>query len=196
MSKGEATRVAVLDTAVDIAARMGLAGLTIGGLADSVEMSKSGLFAHFKSKQELQLQVLARARDLFIEQVVRPAVAAPRGEPRVRALFEHWVGVTLQGSRVCLFVSASAEFDDQPGPVRDQLVRDHRDFADSVALMFRTGIAEGHFHVDADPYQFAHDLHGVMLVAFHAYRLLGDPLAEQRTRRAFEALIEAARKAP
>ena len=170
-SKGEATRQAVLDEAVGTAARLGLAGLTIGSLASRLELSKSGLFAHFKSKESLQLQVLERARDLFSEEVVRPALKAPRGERRVRALFEHWLRTIIHGGSECLFVSASAEFDDQPGPVRDQLVRDHRDFADSVAQMFRTGIAEGEFRPDADAEQFAHDLHAVMLGFFHACRV-------------------------
>ncbi|MGH3416364.1 MAG: TetR family transcriptional regulator C-terminal domain-containing protein [Actinocrinis sp.] len=193
MTRGEATRLNVLDEAARTAARIGLAGLTIGSLATQVELSKSGLFAHFKSKESLQLQVLSRARDLFIEQVVRPALTAPRGQARVRALFEHWLATSMGGGSECLFVSASAEFDDQPGPVRDQLVAYHRDFADSVAQMFRTGVAEGEFRADADPDQFAHDLHATMLGFFHAYRLMADPRAQGRVRFAFEALIEAVR---
>jgi AcrR family transcriptional regulator len=193
VTKGEATRLAVLDEAVETAARLGLAGLTIGSLAARVELSKSGLFAHFKSKESLQLQVLERARDRFIEEVVRPALKAPRGERRVRALFEHWLAVSRAGGSACLFVSASAEFDDQPGPVRDQLVRDHRDLAESVAQMFRTGVAEGEFRADADPDQFAYDLHSTMLGYFHAHRLLDEPKAEARARHAFETLLAAAR---
>lgn len=193
VSKGEATKQAVLERAAAIASRIGLAGLTIGSLADDTGMSKSGLFAHFRSKELLQAQVLAFARRLFVDQVVRPALAAPRGETRVRTLFEHWLASTKDRSSACLFVSASAEYDDQPGPIRDQLVRDHLDFADSVAQMFRTGISEGDFRRDADPDQFAHDVHGVMLAFFHASRLLDDPAAEVRTRHAFEKLLADAR---
>ncbi|GGS56503.1 MULTISPECIES: TetR/AcrR family transcriptional regulator [Actinokineospora] len=193
MSKGEATRQAVLDQAAATASRIGLAGLTIGTLASSTGMSKSGLFAHFQSKESLQSQVLAHAREKFVDQVVRPALAAPRGETRVRALFEHWLALSRDGGSACLFVSASAEYDDQPGPIRDQLVRDHLDFSDSVAQMFRTGISEGQFRADADPDQFAHDLHGVMLAFFHAYRLLNDDTAETMARRAFDALLAAVR---
>jgi hypothetical protein len=127
--------------------------------------------------------------------VIRPATRTPRGEPRVRALFEHWLGVSRSTNAECLFVSASAEYDDQPGPVRDQLVRDHRDFVESMAQMFRTGIAEGDFREDADPEQFAFELHGLMLGFFHAHRLLGDPQAVERTRRAFESIL-AARRVP
>lgn len=195
MSKGEETRQAVLEQAVAVAARQGLAGLTIGTLAARTQLSKSGLFAHFKSKEALQLQVLAFARDRFVDEVIRPATRTPRGEARVRALFEHWIGTCRDAaSPECLFASASAEFDDQPGPVRDQLVRDHLDCTESIAQMFRTGVAEGDFAPDADAEQFAHDLYGIILGHFHAHRLLGDPKAEDRTRRAFERILDEARK--
>jgi AcrR family transcriptional regulator len=181
--------------AADVASRQGLTALTIGDLAARTRLSKSGLFAHFQSKEALQLAVLAYARDKFTDEVIRPATRAPRGEPRVRALFEHWLEISRHSNAECLFVSASAEFDDQPGPVRDQLVRDHRDCGESVAQMFRTGIAEGDFRpdADADAEQFAHELHGIMLGFFHAHRLLGDPRAEERTRRAFETVLAAYR---
>ena len=190
MSKGEATRQVVLERAVEVASRLGLAGLTIGSLASEVELSKSGLFGHFRSKEALQLQVLAHARQTFTDQVVHPALAAPRGVPRLRTLFERWLVVCRDSAPGCLFVSAAAEFDDQPGAVRDQLVRDNRDLMESISQMFRTGISEGQFKPDADPDQFAFELHGAMLGNFHAYRLMGDPLAEKRTHRVFERLIE------
>ena len=193
MSKGEVTRQTVLAEATEIASRLGLGGLTIGTLAARVDMSKSGLFAHFRSKEVLHLQVLAYARDVFAAEVVRPALNAPRGEARMRALFDNWVGSVNLASG-CLFVSASTEYDDQPGAVRDQLVADHKDLNDAIAQIFRTGIAEGQFDETADPEQFAHDLHGVMLGFFHARRLLDDPRAEYRTRAAFEALLAGVRR--
>ncbi|HEY3873202.1 MAG TPA: TetR/AcrR family transcriptional regulator [Actinocrinis sp.] len=193
MNKGEATRQAILEQAAAVAACQGLAGLTIGSLAERTGLSKSGLFAHFKSKEALQLQVLAFARDRFVDGVIRPATRAPRGEARVRALFEHWIETGRSPGPGCLFVSASAEFDDQPGPVRDQLVRDYWDCADSVAQMFRTGIAEGDFGAAADAEQLAYDLHSIMLGFFHAHRLLGDPKAEDRARRAFERILDDSR---
>lgn len=191
--KGEATRHAVLDSATEIASRIGLAGLTIGSLAAHTGMSKSGLFAHFQSKESLQAQVLARAREQFVDLVVRPALAAPRGESRVRELFERWLGAGRSGASCCLFVSAAAEYDDQPGTIRDQLVGDHLDFVESLEQMFRTGISEGQFRLGADPAQFAHDLHGIILAFMHAHRLLEDPAAEERARRAFENLLAAVR---
>ncbi len=192
-AKGAATREAVLDAAVRIAGRIGLSGLTIGMLATTTGMSKSGLFAHFGSKETLQLQVLARSRDEFVDRVVRPALRTPRGERRVRALFEHWLAVSKEPGAPCLFASASMEYDDQPGVVREQVVRDQLDFAEAVQQIFRTGISEGEFRPDADDGQFQHDLMGVMLGFFHAYRLLGDGAAEARARTAFEHLIAAAR---
>jgi AcrR family transcriptional regulator len=185
--------MAVVAQAAEVAAHQGLGALTIGDLATRTHLSKSGLFAHFQSKEALQLAVLGYARDRFIDGVIRPATRAPRGEARVRALFEHWSAIGRQGQAECLFVSAATEFDDQPGPVRDQLVRDHRDFMDSIAQMFRTGIAEGEFRPDADPEQFAFELHSIMLGLFHAHRLLGDPRAIERTSRAFEAILAAHR---
>lgn len=193
MSKGELTREAIVARGAEVASRIGLAGLTIGSLATRVEMSKSGLFAHFRSKEGLQLHVLAHARESFVTEVLRPALAAPRGEPRVRLLFERWLGCSRSGGPGCLFVSAATEFDDQPGAVRDQLVSDHWDFLDAVAQIVRTGVAEGHFRADLDGSQFASDLQGVMLSHFHAHRLLRDPNAEARARHAFRALLADAR---
>lgn len=194
VSKGELTREAIVARGAEVAGRIGVAGLTIGSLATQVEMSKSGLFAHFRSKEGLQLQVLAHARESFVAEVVRPALAAPRGEPRVRMLFERWFACSRDGSGGCLFVSAATEFDDQPGAVRDQLVADHRDLTDAVTQIARTGIAEGHFRSDLDAGQLAYDLQGVMLGHFHAHRLLRDPDAEARARHAFAALLAAARR--
>jgi AcrR family transcriptional regulator len=149
LAKGAATKDAVLDEAVQIAGRVGLSGLTIGTLASAMGMSKSGLFAHFGAKEALQLQVLVRARDEFSDQVIRPALREPRGEPRVRSLFEHWLKVGTEVGAPCLFASAGMEYDDQPGVVRDEVVRGHIDFAESVQQIFRTGISEGHFRPDA-----------------------------------------------
>jgi AcrR family transcriptional regulator len=194
MSKGIETRQAVLDEAARVASRVGLGGLTIGSLAASTQLSKSGLFGHFQSKESLQLQLLEHTRARFVELVVRPTLAAPRGEPRLRELFRRWLAWdtdALPGG--CLFVAASAEFDDQPGPVRDRLAQDQRDWMDTIAQVFRTGIAEGHFRPDADPGQFAYGLYGTMLAYHHASRLLGDPDAADRADRAFEALLLAAR---
>jgi AcrR family transcriptional regulator len=195
MGKGELTRQAILERAVALASRVGLEGLTIGGLAEELDLSKSGLFAHFRSKEALQVQVLDHAAERFIDGVIRPALAQRRGEPRVRALFDGWLhwerSLPLPGG--CLFVAASTELDDRPGPARDRLVRTQRDWLETIATCFRTGIHEGHFRPTADAEQFAHDLYGVMLAYHHASRLMADPAAESRAQAAFEALLSAAR---
>jgi AcrR family transcriptional regulator len=192
MGKGDDTRLAVLDEAFELARRVGLGGLTIGTLADQTQLSKSGLFAHFKSKEALQIQVLEHARARFEEVVARPTLRVPRGEPRVRALFERWLAWDLEDGG-CPFIAASSELDDQPGPVRDQFVRDQRDSFDMVATIFRTGVAEGHFRADADADQFVQDFCGVMLAVHQRVHLLGDAAAPGRARRTFERLLEDAR---
>jgi AcrR family transcriptional regulator len=188
VSKGEATRETILDAAGELVRTVGFAGMSIGTLATSTRLSKSGLYAHFKSKEALQLEVLEHAKARFLREVVIPAVAAPRGEPRVRAMFENKLRWNSQPGG-CIFVAAASELDDQPGPARDRVVRDQRDWLDSLAQVFGTGISEGHFRADADPEQLAFELDGVMLSYHHCKRLLGDRTAESRARTAFESLL-------
>ncbi len=188
VSKGDQTRQVVLDQAVEVARRLGLGGLTIGALAEQARLSKSGLFAHFRSKEALQLAVLEHARSGFEVAVGRPTVRAPRGEARVRELFDRWLAWdSLPGG--CPFIAAASELDDQPGPVRDRLVRDTRDLFDMISTVFRTGIAEGQFRADADADQFAQDFYGVILAFHHTQRLLSDEHAKERAHRALDALI-------
>jgi AcrR family transcriptional regulator len=192
MSKGAETREAILDTASRLARTVGLGGITIGTLAATAELSKSGLYAHFKSKESLQIEILEHARMRFVAQVLTPALATPRGESRVRALFERWLEWDNQEGG-CIFVAASSELDDQPGPVRDCLVRAQQDWLDSLAEVFRTGLKEGHFRDDVDPEQFAFQLDGVMLSHHMSNRLIGDRRSAERARRAFENLLAQAR---
>jgi AcrR family transcriptional regulator len=191
MRKGEATRREILEHATGLASRIGLEGLTIGRLADDLELSKSGLFAHFRSKEALQVQVIEHAAARFTEVVVRPALAAARGAPRLRALFERW-GRWVKDSRMaggCLFVQAAVELDDQPGPARDLLVTQQRAWLDCIATVVRTGVDERHFRPAEDPAQVAQEVYGIMLGWHHAARLLRDPKAEARAKAAFEALL-------
>jgi AcrR family transcriptional regulator len=191
VSKGEATRGVILDEAGQLARRVGLGGLTIGSLATQTGMSKSGLFAHFGSKESLQIQVVEHSSERFVDEVIRPALKAPRGVPRVRDLFERWLAWdSAEGG--CPLVAASFELDDQPGPVREHLVRVQRDWADTLATVFTSGIGEGHFRPDADPRQFAQDLQGVMLAYHMASRLLADGDAAARARRALDTLLATA----
>src|SRR5439155_2896695 len=164
LRKGELTRQAIVEHAARMASLIGLEGLTIGALAEELKLSKSGLFAHFKSKEALQLQALEFGIGRFVDTVVRPALAAPRGEPRVRALFERWVDwPRASGLAGCMFVALSTELDDRPGAVRERLVQSQRDWLDVIANCVRTGIAEGHFRKELDAVQVAHELYGSML---------------------------------
>jgi len=192
MGKGETTRQAILDRAMTLASQVGLTGLTIGRLAEDLELSKSGLFGHFQSKEALQIQVLEHAAETFVEQVVRPALAEPRGLPRLRALVERWLAWDSSLPGGCVFVAAAAELDDRPGSVRLRLVELQRQWIDFIATSVRRAIDEGHVARETDAVQFAQDLYGIMLAWHHHSRLLGDPVAEQRARRAFEALLVAA----
>jgi len=192
MRKGDTTRQTILDHATELASQVGLTGLTIGHLADDLELSKSGLFAHFQSKEALQVQVLEHAAASFIERVVRPALTEPRGVPRLRALFERWLAWDAALPGGCVFVAAASELDDRPGPVRDRLVDLQRQWVEFITTSFRKAIEEGHVAAEADPAQYAQDFYGIMLVWHHHSRLLGDPAAERRARRAFEALLAAA----
>ena len=192
MTKGEDTKAAILDAAVAIASEVGFTGLTIGQLAEHTGMSKSGLFAHFKSKESLQLETLAWARDRFTDLVIRPTLATPRGEQRVRALFDGWLDwetEALQGG--CVFVTATIEFDDQPGPMRDALVRIQQDWMDFVATVAGTAVSEGDFRAELDTEQLAFTLQSLMLGYHHAARLMRDPKALAHTRQALDQLLEA-----
>jgi AcrR family transcriptional regulator len=194
--KGEVTRSAILDRAVLLATQTGLDGLTIGRLATELDLSKSGLFAHFRSKEALQISVLDAAAARFIEEVVRPTLREPRGEPRLRALFSRWLAWSRSNSGPggCVFVAAAAELDDRPGAVRDRLVALQKDWLEMIGIVFRTGVAEGHFRGDVEPEQFAHDLYAIMLGFHHAARLLRDPRADARSHSAFERLLSSVRR--
>ena len=194
-TKGEETRRNILHSSLAMASRLGLEGLSIGSVAKEVGMSKSGLFAHFDSKEDLQLQVLETGVDHFIRRVVTPALREPRGEPRVRALFENWLTWSRYLPGGCPFIAAAAEVDDKPGPLREYLASSQKDWLAVLAQAARLGIEEGHFRSDLDPTQFGYRLNGVLLAHHHSARLLRDPDAEDRARSSFEELLGSARPA-
>jgi AcrR family transcriptional regulator len=198
MLKGEQTRKEIVGRALEVASRVGLEGVTLGALAEDLGMSKSGLFAHFKSKEALQLEALQELVDRFIQEVVRPALTHPRGEPRVIALFENdlrWIkGSFFRGG--CLLISLSYEYDDRPGPIRDLLVRSQRDWLATLARAARIATEEGHFRPDLDCEQFAYQLQSLNMGYQYNSRLLGDRKAEEQLRGAFEQLMTSSRVAP
>jgi AcrR family transcriptional regulator len=194
MGKGAATRDKILDAAFRLAARDGLQGLSLSQLAGQLGVSKSGLFAHFRSKEDLQLETLKAGATRFEEAVVRPALAEPRGLPRIRRLFDNWIrwskDPSLPGG--CLLMAAATEFDDREGPVRDYLVAVERQLLGSLARSVRIAVEEGHFSRDLDCDQFAFELNALVLGFNHVRRLLRDPKAERQSRAAFERLIRTA----
>src|SRR6267142_507758 len=127
LTKGEQTKAAILDEALQISSRLGLEGLTIGSLAEATGMSKSGLFAHFGSREDLQLAVLEHAAQRYGELVFVPVLKIERGLPRLRALFERWLDWTLASGLPggCIMISAANEYDDRPGPIRDAVIASH-----------------------------------------------------------------------
>lgn len=191
-TKGERTRAAILDAGFRIVSQAGLEGLTIGTLAEATGMSKSGLFAHFGSREELLLAVLGRGQQEFVNVVVNPALAKPRGLPRLRALFTHWVDWTesadLPGG--CPMIGGATEFDDKPGPVRDALAAGQRAWIETLNRAVRQAIEQGQLRSDTDPEQLSFEMFGLALVVHHHRRLLGYQKARARALAAMETLLE------
>ncbi len=194
MTKGDDTRASVLAAALSLASEDGLAGLTIGRLAEKVGLSKSGLFAHFSSKENLQVEILRAAIDRFVAEVISPALKAKRGEARVVALFDRWLAWPHRLPGGCIFSVASVELDDKPGPARDVLVASQLDWIDTFATAARIAIEEGQFRKNLDVRQFAHEAYCLGYGHLMSSRLLRDPKGEARTRAAFARLFAFARK--
>jgi AcrR family transcriptional regulator len=190
-SKGEQTRAAILDEALRVASKLGLEGLTIGGLAEATGMSKSGLFAHFGSREDLQLAVLEHAAQRYGETVLMPALKIERGLPRLRAMFEHWLDWTLASGLPggCIMIAAAAEYDDRPGPIRDAVIANQHRGNAVTRKAVRLAIEEGHLKTDTDPEQITFELLGIVLASHNHRRLLGDKEARTRALKAFEELV-------
>lgn len=195
MRKGNATRSTITQKALALASELGLEQISIGELAKAVGMSKSGLFAHFQSKESLQLHVLDQAAELFTEKVIKPAIKEARGEPRIRALFEKWLAWErasfMPGG--CIFVAAASELDDRPGPLRDHLVSTQESWLSFIAKAAHIAVEEKHFREDLDLGQFAYEFYSLALGYHLLSRLLKDPKAKQRFRNAFEDLLKKSR---
>ncbi|QNM98473.1 TetR/AcrR family transcriptional regulator [Chitinimonas koreensis] len=197
-SKGEATREAILDAAIDLAREVGLSALTIGALAERAGMSKSGLFAHFGAKEELQLAVLRAAQSRFDDEVSRIAFQAPRGLPRLRELFERWLGWAAAQRQPggCLMIAAASEFDDRPGPVRDFLASQQQGWLLGLGRTVQFAVETGELPADTDTEQFAFELFGLILSTHHHVRLLSDSRFVARARQGLERLISAPPRQP
>ncbi len=167
------TRQAILDCALQMAGRIGLEGLSIGVLADRMDMSKSGVFAHFGSREELQISVIRHYHALFEHEVFYPALQQPRGLPRLHAMFERWLQqVSREVETGCIYISGAVEFDDRPGPVRDALVQMVQDWHDALQRAVQQAIDAGHLRADTPMRQLVFELHGLILALHHDARLL------------------------
>ena len=165
-------------------------GLSIGALAEVTQMSKSGVFAHFGSREELQISVIREYHRKFEEEVFYPAVREPRGLPRLRSLFERWVNrVSLEIDSGCIYISGAVEFDDRPGPVRDALASMVVAWHGALERAIHIAVDEGHLAVDTDATQMLFELHGLILALHHDARFLRLPGALDRAQRAFEHVL-------
>lgn len=197
MSKGSRTRALILEEALALGSQVGLEGLSIGSLASRLGLSKSGLFSHFGSKEDLQLLTLEQVQRLFQQEVLASALAESPGLPRLRRLFSNWLA-WLERDRPggCLMLAASSEYDDRPGPVRDALVAGQRELRGAIAKAIRQAIDAGHLAPHTDPWQLGFEIVGIILATHHDRRLLGDARSRSRAGEAFERLIGAFRPAP
>lgn len=169
---------------------MGLEGLSIGALAEGTQMSKSGVFAHFGSREELQIAVIREYHRRFEDEVFFPAIREPRGLPRLRALFERWVRrVSVELDSGCIYISGAVEFDDRPGPVRDALAAMVQDWQSALERAIALSIEAGQLRRDTDPLQMLFEIHGLILALHHDARFLRLPGAVDRARRGFERIV-------
>jgi len=195
--KGECTRAAIIEQALAMARRDGLEGLTIGALAERLDMSKSGVFAHFGSREELQLAVLNRYVTRFIDTVLRPAVTRAPGLPRLRALLRNWLALLAEEIEAgCILIAGASEYDDRPGPLHDALVAIVEGWKAEVLRAIRQAQEEGHLDRRADAHQMVFEIYGLMLMLHQDARLLRSNDSVQRARTALARLIESARASP
>lgn len=191
LSKGEETRAQILDVALNVASESGFEALTIGSLAERTGLSKSGLFAHFGSKEDLQIAVLDEGARRVTERVFKASLSEPRGVARLRALFGHWLGwaesCQLKGG--CPIMAAAFEFDDRPGPVRDAVVKHHARMQSGMARTVELCIETGEFRADTDARQFAFEIFGIANAYYFSHRLMREANAAERAFKAFERLI-------
>lgn len=191
MRKGEQTRAAILDVALELASRNGLEGLTIGLLADRMSMSKSGVFAHFGSREDLQLEVVKLYHHRFEQEVFYPSIKETRGLPRLVAMYTRWVKrVSVEIASGCIYISGAVEYDDREGPIREQLVSMVRAWQDALLRSIEQAVEVKHLRADLDAAQLVFEMHGLILALHHDARFLRNPGAVERARAAFERLVE------
>jgi AcrR family transcriptional regulator len=191
MRKGELTRAAILDVALDLASRDGLEGLTIGLLADKMNMSKSGVFAHFGSREDLQMEVLKLYHHRFEQEVFFPSMKETRGIERLRSMFARWVKrVSVEIALGCIYISGAVEYDDRPGPIREELVSMVKAWQGALLRCVRQAIDTGDLKADSDAQQLVYEMYGLILALHHDARFLRMPGSVDRARIGFERLMD------
>ncbi|MEN3364420.1 MAG: hypothetical protein V7606_1694 [Burkholderiales bacterium] len=194
MRKGEQTRAAILDVALDLASRDGLEGLTIGLLADKMNMSKSGVFAHFGSREDLQIEVVKLYHDHFEQEVFYPAMEKARGLPRLQAMFAGWVGrVSKEIASGCIYISGAVEYDDRPGAIREKLAAMVLAWQGALRRCVMQTIETGHLRPETDPDQLVYEMYGLILALHHDARFLKMPGSVSRAEFGFDRLIQSYR---
>ena len=187
MHKGQQTKTAIIDVALSLATQMGLEGLTIGAVAEMAGMSKSGVFAHFGSREELQISVIREYHQRFEQEVFYPVLSLPRGLPRLRALFANWMQRTsAEIDSGCLYISGAAEFDDRPGPVHDALASSVQTWMDALHRAVRLSVEAGDLDGQTDAAQMAFEIHGLILACHYEARFLKSKTALGLAQRSFE----------
>lgn len=191
MRKGEQTRVAILDAALDLASRDGLEGLTIGNLAERMQMSKSGVFAHFGSREDLQVEVVREYHRRFENEVFVPSLREPRGLPRLRAMLARWIEKRIQEVTTgCIYISGAVEYDDRPdSPVREQLVYSVTTWRAALLRAISQAMEERHLRTDIDPNLMLFELYSFSIGLHHDARFLHDREAVRLTWAALEKTI-------
>jgi len=189
--KGQQTKAAIIDAALGLASQIGLEGLSIGALAEITGMSKSGVFAHFGSREELQISVIREYHDRFEAEVFYPAMQAARGLPRLQAMFDNWmVQTSNEIDSGCIYISGAVEFDDRSGPVRDALASSVTSWQAAVRRAVELAQDEGQLTREVDPMQVAFEIHGLILALHYEARFLKVPGATERAREGFARLLE------
>ncbi len=192
LMKGRQTKAAIVDAALGLASQIGLEGLSIGALAEVTGMSKSGVFAHFGSREELQISVIREYHDRFESEVFYPALSCSRGLPRLQSLFDNWMQRTsTEIDSGCIYISGAVEFDDRPGPVRDALASSVNTWQNALQRAVAQAQAQAAQHIcsKADPLQVAFEIHGLILALHYEARFLRNPGAADRARQGFAAIL-------
>lgn len=190
MAKGQQTKTNIIDTALHIVTHHGLESLSIGGLAEATSMSKSGVFAHFGSREDLQMEVLKLYHYRFEQEVFFPSMKEPRGIQRLQSMFARWVKrVSVEIASGCIYISGAVEYDDRPGPIRDSLVAMVRAWQGALLRCVEQSIATGDLKADTDAQQLVYEMYGLILALHHDARFLRVPGSIERAQAGFVRLL-------